>query len=255
MIRKFLSLLLALLISILSTNATFAASYPSPPSQVEDAAVSGGGNLTPVGAERQDSNDTARTNADGDSTQLTANKFGNLKVQVEPSAKATYVASSAIFTPPASATDVWTFTGSGSKTCKILMILLNYKVGTITTTNDFYLVKRSTANTGGTSSTVTSVPLDSNNAAATATIKTYTANPTLGSTVGQLQCLSTIGTSTAGQAVGTNSSNTLIALYDHRITGQPITVRGTGEVLALNNNGSTVANSGTLSVTVYFTEE
>lgn len=225
------------------------------PKQAEDAAASSGSDGCPMLGHRQDGNDTALTSADGDWGNISVNKFGNVKVQVEPSAKQTFIASSAIFTPAASATDVWTFTGSGTKTCKILMILLNYKSGSITSTNDFFLVKRSTANSGGTSSSVTSVPLDSGNSSATCSIKTYTANPTLGSLVGQLHCMSTIGTSTAGQACGNNSSNTLLVLYDHRITGQPLTVRGTGEVIALNNNGATVANSGTLSVTVIYTEE
>lgn len=255
MIRKFLSLLLALLVSILSTNATFAASYPSPPSQTEDAAVSGGGNLSPSAAERQDSNDTARTNADGDSTQLTANKFGNLKVQIEPSAKQTYVISSPIFTPPASATDFWTVTGSGIKTVKILRIELNYITTSNTASNAFYLIKRSTADSGGTSSTVTAVPLDSSNNAATCTVRTYTANPaSLGTSTGQTYCFNTGGTVANGN-VGNNVTNRLIVLYDHLQVGQPITLRGTGEVLALNNNGQSLANSGTLSVTVFVTEE
>lgn len=257
MIRKFISLLFVLLLSVISTSAVFAASYPSPPSQVEDAAVSGGANVSPMGAERTDSNDTAKTNADGDTTQLTANKFGNLKVQVEPTAKATYIASTAIFTPASSATDIWQIYGSASKTVKIHQIFAYIKGSGTINISEFYLLRRSTANSSGTAVTTTIGKLDSSSPSASAVVKHYTANPTTGTLDHQVQIFGSIGNanSTADARATGATSPIYLTIYDAKLFPAPITLRGTSEGLVINLNGSTIANSGTLSITVVYTEE
>src|SRR6266550_8344389 len=86
-------------------------------------------------------------------------------------AKSTYSAAKVGLVPGSSATDFFTLTGSATKTVRITRITI-----TATTTSatpvalDILLLKRSTANTGGTSTgSPTAVPHDSANPAATAT--------------------------------------------------------------------------------------
>lgn len=179
-----------------------------------------------------------------------ASTFG--EVMMTPTTKTTYICANAFFTPPASATDIWQIYGSSSKTVKILEVRLTLKSSASATYNDFYLLKRSTANTSGTAVTATPVALDSSNAAATAVVKHYTANPTTGTLVGTVATFTTNGTSNS--AVTAQLPQGLV-LFDHKITGQPVVLRGTGEGLVLNCNGVTVANSGSPCVTVVFTEE
>lgn len=90
-----------------------------------------------------------------------------------------YAAASTPFTPGATPQDVFTITGSASKTVTVL----SAGIATVQTTagvNHWQLVKRSAANTGGTSVVVAAVPIDDSFAAATATVRQYTANPTAG---------------------------------------------------------------------------
>lgn len=83
------------------------------------------------------------------------------------------------------------------------------------------VVKRSAADTGGTASNATVVPLDSGNPATTVTVKQYTADPTEGTAVGEVW----------RGVVGTQDS--LYEEFGHR-TGTPIYLRTTAQTLALN---------------------
>src|SRR5207245_6086953 len=101
--------------------------------------------------------------------------------------------------PAASATDLVTIICSATR--KILIIKV-YVACTQTTagTIDVQFVKRSTADTGGTSTTPALVPFDSGDPTATAVANAYTVNPTLGTITGvgwpyKLACLAT-GTAT-----------------------------------------------------------
>lgn len=155
------------------------------------------------------------------------------------------------FQPATSPTDVFTLTGSATKTIKITSILI---AGTNTgNTNALYiLLKRSTANSGGTSSTLTAVPHDSNSAAATATARSYTANPTLGTLVGNFYG----GLIFLPALASTNVAHDVEHIFG--VTNeQPIVLRGTSEVFSINFNG---VNLGALSATnfeisVRWTEE
>lgn len=133
----------------------------------------------------------------------------------------------------ATATDIFTITGSGTKTIKIARLIVSCSA-TNNINIDLAIVKRSTANTGGTSTTPTAVPFDSANAAATATVRAYTANPTLGTTVGTVLSQQLFVSGGTTQPIAN-------AIFDFTSTvSQPIVLRGTGEVLALNLQGVTV---------------
>jgi hypothetical protein len=162
-------------------------------------------------------------------------------------AKATYSASAVSFSFANNGTDIFTITGSGTKTIRVTRIAVT---GTQTTgaMRDVLLIKRSAANTGGTSATATAVPHDSTSAAATATVRSYTVNPSgLGTTVGTMRAEKFF--LNAATAV----SGSLIADFGPRYA-QSIVLRGTGEVLAVNMNAVT-STGNSMTCTIEWTEE
>ena len=160
----------------------------------------------------------------------------------------TYAAAVSGLAPAALATDVFAISGSATKTIRISKLAIN---GVQTTAGQvaILVVKRSTANTGGTSTAQTKIPYDSANAAATATVLAYTANPTTLGTV--------VGTITAsrlfvpGVASATDAQGFSIVVGD--VGQQFITLRGAAENLCINLNGVTVAG-GAVNVTIEWTE-
>lgn len=158
---------------------------------------------------------------------------------VDNANRSTYAASIAGLVVPAAATDIFTITGSASKTIKIRKVHID---GTTTAGSgksvNFSLIKRSSADSGGTSTTMTNVPFDSNNAAATATVRAYTANPTLGTTVGAVVTdrldIPTVGAS------GRGADNPIwqFGIED----GQNVVLRGTTQQLCANLGGATITN-------------
>jgi hypothetical protein len=163
-------------------------------------------------------------------------------------AKASYSAGVSGFIPPAAATDVFTITGSGTKTIRITKVTISCttSAGSGIAIN-CSLIKRSTADSGGTSSVVTNVPHDSTNAAATAVVRSYTANPTLGTTVGNIRTIR-FQINSAG-----TTSNELQAEFGTR-PSQSIVLRGTSEQLTVNFGAATITNP-ICSIAVEWTEE
>lgn len=162
--------------------------------------------------------------------------------------RATYGAAAHALTSAANATDIFTVTGSSSKTIRITRVLFSSTEGS----NGIHLVrfiKRSTADSGGTSSAITAVPYDSASAAATATVLAYTANPTLGTAVGDLAAFTI-------QIPATNLNNSNYPwefAYGTR-PAQAIVLRGTEQVFAVNLDATTITN-GSFNISVEWTEE
>lgn len=179
-----------------------------------------------------------------------ASSYG--EVQLSPSYKTSYAACTGFFTTAGSATDVAILQGSASKTIKVVNVwLVQAGVPPGAVDAKYFLLKRSTANTAGTSTTATSVPLDSNNAAASVSgLKLYTANPTTGTLVGLISC-NNIATN-ASSGVGNTS---FINLYKTSPYTQAIVLRGTGEGLAVNFNGVTNPLNTSVSIGYEWTEE
>lgn len=164
----------------------------------------------------------------------------------------TFAAALPPFTPYATPTDVVLLLGgSASKTGKLRKVTL-WSTQTTSGTNDWYIIKRSTADTGGTFSAVTPVKADSTNASATCTFGKWTAAPTINATVGNLKVIR-IGTAAPDATANTAMFPALI--YDSATDSQPWTVRGTAEEIHLNFNGAAVPAGLTIAVTVEFTEE
>lgn len=174
---------------------------------------------------------------------------GNLKTEIVSNTKATYVAASTQFSPVATATDVVTIFGSATKTIRILSVALS-SVQTTAGINTWFLIKRSTANTAGTSAAITKVPLDSFYSAATATTLQYTVNPTTGTAVGNVAVTRVLSPAAASVAAADYT-------WDFTLGANlaPVVLRGTGEGLCLNFNGAAVPVGLSINVTITWIEE
>jgi len=164
------------------------------------------------------------------------------------SVKQTYSAAFIGLVPAATPTDVFTIIGSATKTIRITSIRVSVSTtagsGILTNMN---LVKRSTADTGGTSSTATIVPHDSNNAAGTAVVRGYTANPTLGTAVGPIRAVRYAATNAA-------AANQEIFIEFGTRPSQTIVLRGITQQLCVNF-GSTTVTGGISNFNIEWTEE
>lgn len=153
------------------------------------------------------------------------------------------------FSLAATPTDFLRISGSATKTIRVTSILV---YGTETpllgggAIRDIVVLKRSTANTGGTTTAVVRVPVDSATAAATASIVAYTTNPT---TTGTL-----VGT-IASHKLTDPTTGTVSAQYGLQLidANSPIILRGTAEGLCLNGLGVT-RNTDLHSITINWEE-
>ncbi len=172
--------------------------------------------------------------------------------------KATYSAAKVGLVPANSATDIFTITGAANKIIRITRIAI-----TATTTSatpaalDVLLLKRSTANSAGTSTgSPTPVPHDSANAAVSATVLAYTANPTTGTLVGTAlrnqKLFQTLATYTATDFP---AKDQITWEFGNRPGAQAIALRGTGQVLAINLNGVTATATASFDIDIEWTEE
>lgn len=178
-------------------------------------------------------------------TQLGNSKVGLVETTI---AKPTYTAVAAAFTPPATPTDMVTLTGSATRTIRITRIEFT-STQTTAGVNTIFLVKRSTANSAGTSTALTAVSHDSSNSAATATALSYTANPTLGTTVGNIRA-----TRVLSDAITSVSPD--VQLWEfNTLTSQSIVLRGTSQVLAINFNGAALPAGLSVTAAIEWTEE
>lgn len=184
--------------------------------------------------------------ANGDYNESAVDKYGANIVKPELTHKATYSASATV-TPVAAATDVLTIIGSASKTVSIQKIIISGSQ----TTGGMVLVKvirRSSADTGGSSTAVTSIKHESADAAATTVLANYSANPgALGTTVGTIR-------SQALPLAALTATTVNIVEFDFGNLGKPIVLAGVAEQLAINLNGATVTG-GSLNIDIEFTEE
>lgn len=149
--------------------------------------------------------------------------------------------------PAATPTDVLEIVGGTNKTIEILSIRVT---GTIATTNGivFDVVKRSSANTGGTSTNATVVPSCSTDPVSGVTIKQYTANPTLGTSLGTM-----ISTRLTILSATSTTARTEYDLIRGIPEFQPISLFGPSETLCVNL--AAVATPPTLlTFTILFAE-
>lgn len=171
------------------------------------------------------------------------------RAQVGDNSRATYSASIVGLVAANTATDVFTIYGSATKTVRITKLVLSGQqtTGGIVTVQ---VIKRSAANTAGTSSSPAGTPHDSADAAATATVRAYTVNPTgLGAAVGSPLRAEKIFVPATTSLFAQN----LVIDFAARNV-KPWTLRGTSEGVCLNLNGTTWTGN-TLNCYVEWVEE
>jgi len=182
--------------------------------------------------------------------QIRANLIASQVVYSSPldGRRTTYGGATAAFASAASATDIFIIQGSATRLIRVLRIQV-YATQTTAGAASVFLIKRSTANTAGTAVATTKVPFDSSSPAATATVQHYTANPTVGAIVGNVQGY-------RGVLPQANSliKNPLVEWEFGTRPGQAIVLRGTAEGLAVNLNGVTVTG-GSFIIVAEWTEE
>lgn len=144
--------------------------------------------------------------------------------------------------------DVAVMPGSASKTIKVTRALVNLRTSGTAAFSTLQFIKRSAADTAGTSAAMTAVPLDSNDAAATAAPLNYTAAPTPGAAVGPISSYEILN-----ESASSNQAPFLVEAFSTGSGIQPVVLRGTAQQLAVNF--SAIVATGTCSVTFEWSEE
>ena len=178
------------------------------------------------------------------------------------STKRTYSQAMANLVVASSPTTYWQLCGSATSTVRVTRMTIAGRQTTAAHA-DFQLIKTSTAATGGTiasgqpfaSAAVVGVPYDSTDAAGTALVTAWTANPTVGTPV-----VTSAGWVWSGQIflgnLTTTQSNaeTIIDFGNH--PGKAVVLRGAAQCLALSSAVGTGPGSGNLmDITEEWTEE
>lgn len=174
------------------------------------------------------------------------NVDGTFNVSQVDGQKATYSATVIAHAPSATPQDVFTINGSNTKIVRVNRVSVSASQTTAGQIN-LVLLKRSTANTLGTSFTPAAVAHDSNSAVATGLVQAYTANPTAGTQVGSMRTRKLF----VGTAAGTTDE--MIVDFGTR-NSQAVVLRGPSQVFAVNLNGVTVTG-GNFNITIEWTEE
>jgi hypothetical protein len=162
--------------------------------------------------------------------------------------KTTY-SSGALWSPTATtATDILTVAGSATRIIKITRLDLAFWATTAGPIASGTLVRRSAANTGGTSSAAPSMSVDTNDAQPTAVVSTYTVNPTAlgaGTNVRAFKVSVPVNTSQPGTVV--------FDFAGGRPTKLP-TLRGANQMLCVNLGSASIVGLSA-AANVEWTEE
>ncbi len=165
--------------------------------------------------------------------------------------KATFRSAFVTLTPAATATDIIVLPGNATTTVRVTRASCLWQ-STATGTANFYFVKRTTANTGGTSATGSVVALDSNDIANASTPVAYSVNPTtLGASAGTVEEVAAM-TYNLGTLAFIPTPTTLTF---GATANEEVVLRGAAQSFAISNNGAAVVSGGLLSCTLEWTEE
>lgn len=168
--------------------------------------------------------------------------------------KKTYRASTIIPLVAAVTVNVPFFNIIGSATTTVVIRSIRVSGMTLTAVGYFAinLEKLSTASSGGTSTTPPCVPLDSNDAAATAVVRAYTVAPTKGNLVGTIASWRALWQATVAAAAGTTDWHVFDFGDTYETKG--IYLRGVTQEIALVFP-VVLASAGTLAIDIEWTEE
>lgn len=210
--------------------------------KAEDAvAASGDSGVFVIGVRRD--TPVVSASANGDYNEIAVDKWGAINVvNFEKHAKT--FSCSAITASAASATDIAILPGNATNTVYVTKVIIS---GIQTTAGSVLvqLIKRSTANSGGTSAAMTAVPHESTDTAVSAPLTYNTTNPTTGTIVGNVR---TIYLSLGSTTVASGN-----VVWEFADKGKHIILSGVAQGLAVNLNGVTVTG-GSFSITFEWIE-
>jgi hypothetical protein len=149
--------------------------------------------------------------------------------------------------PASNATDVFVLSSNATTDVYVTRVRVSGSA-TSASVADHVLIKRSSLNSGGTSTAPACVPHDSDSPAASSAVRAYTANPTLGATVGGILAFKTAMPS------ATTPSFTASDVHWHFPDGTAVKLKkGSNECLAINLNGATLTG-GSMTMSIEWTE-
>lgn len=167
-----------------------------------------------------------------------------------------YLAASVTFSATAAATVVWEITQPAApkrliRVHRVVFSAVQTVAGNI---GDWRLEIASTSTTGGTSASMTAVPMDSGvTVPASATVKNFTANGNVGTITGVIWQPRML---VPAPASAVNPASVFDFDATSLLNGQPITLRKAGESLRLNMGGGAIPTGlASCQATVYWTEE
>ena len=188
----------------------------------------------------------------GNTSPINLNTQGAVRAELVPpvsGGRVIFSASTGSITPAATATDIVVISTSAAKVVRIFRIEL-FTSQTTAGINNWFIVRRSTLDTAGTSAAVTAIAHDTGGAASQATVLKYTANPTLGTTVGTIASSSVL-------------SPSLTTVYQPGYVWDfseaffsGVVLRGSTQQIALNFNGAAIPTGMVIqSCNIYWSEE
>ncbi len=166
-----------------------------------------------------------------------------------------YMAASVTFSATAAATVVFEIAQPSSPSRLIRVHRINFSAVQTVAGNigDWRLELASTSSTAGTSASITAIPLDSSQIAASASLKNFTANPNVGSLIGIIWQPRML---VPAAATAVNPATVLDFDTSSLLNGRPISLRKAGEALRLNMGGGTIPSGlSSCQVSIYWTEE
>ena len=186
---------------------------------------------------------TISSNATGDYNESACDEFGNTMVREYLTQRRTYSCAFSVVVGT-TATDVVEIIGSASTSVQITRLVIG-GIATAVEGKVVQILRRSTAATGGTATNPAIVPYQATDAAATAVVKAYTANPTTGTLVGAVKNARIL----LGTVLAPLEARNMI--FGER--GKPLILAGVAQTLCINLGGLTPAGC-TLDIEIEFTE-
>jgi hypothetical protein len=212
--------------------------------KAEDAVAASGDTGIFTLAVRRDTLTTS-ANATGDYNEMAVTQYGAQLVKNEEKHARTYSASAQVV-PQAAATDILWIPGNATSIVYITKVVIS-GVASAARLQDVQAIKRSTANTAGTSSAPTVVLHDTNDGANNSTPIVYTANPTLGTAVGTIRRAYT----SFGAATATEDN---VMEFNFGDKGRPVVLRGVTQGLAINLAGTATLVTDTIDIAIEWYE-
>jgi hypothetical protein len=167
-----------------------------------------------------------------------------VQVVATESLKATYSYATASITPASGPTELFTIAGATGKVVRIKKIAIDLS-STVSGKLNVALIKRSTAASGGTSASGTINKFDSADVTASASILSFTANPTVGTTTSIAEVFSLPAAAAPNEV-----------LRDYSTRNDESMVLRAGEFIGINGLGSALPNGDArINFTIEWTEE